>query len=197
MYLAYPNVLAPNWSQDESSPPPPKRGRYDKNSDSETDNEEVDLPYSEQEEQTRDIPESVDKFLKTSFGKSLRRETRKAMFHEFPKPNCSAVKVPPANPVLVDFMGSDFPRKRDEQLAKIQSAVTAATSPVCNLWADVLEQGLEDQSTDLIPAEVVLKTCKATVSLLGNAVSYINSQRRENIIKSLPKSRSKLASILQ
>ena len=154
----------------------------------------MDLPYSEQEEQTRDIPESVDKFLKTSFGKSLRRESRKAMFHEFPKPNCSAVKVPPADPVLVDFMGSDFPRKRDEQLAKIQSAVTAATSPVCNLWADVLEQGLEDQSTDLIPAEVVLKTCKATVSLLGNAVSYINSQRRE---KSLPKSCSKLASILQ
>ena len=121
----------------------------------------------------------------------------KAMFHEFPKPNCSVVKVPPADPVLVDFMGSDFPRKQDEQLAKIQSAVTAATSPVCNLWADVLEQGLEDQSTDLIPAKVVLKTCKATVALLENAVSYINSQRRENIIKSLPKSRSKLASILQ
>ena len=100
MYLAYPNMFASSWSQDKSSPPPPKRSRYEKNSDSETDNEEMDLPYPEQEVQTRDIPESVDKFLKTSFGKPLRRETRKAMSQEFLKPNCSAVKVPLADPVL-------------------------------------------------------------------------------------------------
>ena len=66
-----------------------------------------------------------------------------------------------------------------------------------HLWSHVIEQGLEGRSTDLISAEVVLKTCRATVSLLGNAVSYINTQRRENIIKALPKSRSNLASILQ
>ena len=38
---------------------------------------------------------------------------------------------------------------------------------------------------------------KATITLIGNATSYVSSQRRENILKSLLKSRSNLVIILQ
>ena len=38
---------------------------------------------------------------------------------------------------------------------------------------------------------------KATITLIGNATSYVSSQRRENILKSLLKSRSNLVKILQ
>ena len=42
----------------------------------------------------------------------------------------------------------------------------------------------------------MLKTIKATVSLVGNAFSNVNSQRRGNIVKALPKSWANLAKIL-
>ena len=85
-------------------------------------------------------------------------------------------------------MVTDFPKKHDEQLAKIQGSIVVSVTPVCNLWADFTKQGLRGDTTELIPADVVLKTIKATVSLVGNAFSYVNSQRRDDIVKALPKS---------
>ena len=83
--------------------------------------------------------------------------------------------------------------KHDEQLAKIQGSIV---TPVCNLWADFTELGLRGDSTELIPADVVLKTIKVTVPLVGNAFSYFSSQRRDNIVKAFPKSWANLAKIL-
>ncbi len=126
----------------------------------------------------------------------LQKTARKGFAEQFPKPSSTGTQIPTANSVLADFMGSNFPKKQDDQLAKVQAAIMGSVAPVFNLWADCVEQDVTGDSSELIPADVVLTTMKATVSLIGNAFAYVSSQRRENIIKSLPKTQTNLAKIL-
>ena len=103
----------------------------------------------------------------------LQKTARKGFAEQFPKPSSTGTQIPTANSVLADFMGSNFPKKQDDQLAKVQAAIMGSVAPVFNLWADCVEQDVTGDSSELIPADVVLTTMKATVSLIGNAFALI------------------------
>lgn len=139
----------------------------------------------------------VSDFMDTAFKKCLPRKTRKRLADEYPRPAVTAAKVPTTDSILVDFMTSDFPKKQDEQLSKIQESVIAACSPVANLWSELDAQEMKGTKSELIPADVVMGCVQATLTLIGNASNYISTLRRENIIKALPKSRENLAKILK
>ena len=64
-----------------------------------------------QEANTREVPEHVGAFLESSFMRSLNHQARKAIAEGYPKPATDAIQVPSADSVLVDLMGTDFPKK--------------------------------------------------------------------------------------
>lgn len=136
----------------------------------------------------------MEEFIKSSFYKGLSKEARTKALEQFPKP--ASVQIPSADSVLTDFMGSNFPKWYDDQLAKVQSTILASAFPVFNMWADSLDQDITGEEAAVIPADVVLKTIKSTISLVGNAFNYVSIQRRDNLIKNLPKSQANLAKIL-
>lgn len=139
----------------------------------------------------------VSEFIDVAFKKCLPRKARKDFAEEFPRPALDSAQVPTTDSILVDFMANDFPKKQDEQLSKIQASVIASCSPLANLWSELDAQEMKGAKSELIPADVVLRSIQATLTLIGNATNYISIQRRENIIKALPKSRENLAKILK
>ena len=68
-------------------------------------------------------------------------------------------------------MANDFPKKQDEQLSKIQASVIASCSPLANLWSELDAQEIKGAKSDLIPADVVLRSIQATLTLIGNATN--------------------------
>lgn len=115
----------------------------------------------------------------------------------FPRPAIDSAQVPTTDSILVDFMSNDFQKKQDEQLSKIQASVIASCSPLVNLWSELDAQEMQGDKSELIPADVVLRSIQTTLTLIGNATNYISTLRRENIIKALPRSRENLAKILK
>ena len=166
-------------------------------SDSESDDEsstfDPNAYYDTAPEET--TAKCVSEFIDIAFNKCLPRKTRRSIAEEFPRP--ASAKVPTTDSILVDFMATDFPKKQDEQLSKIQASVIASCSPIANLWSELDAQQMKGTKSELIPADVVLKSIQATLTLIGNANNYISTMRRDNIIKALPKSREHLAKILK
>lgn len=84
--------------------------------------------------------------------------------------------------IFKSALGRDRADKSDENLAKIQSAVLAACSPIANLWVHLEKQGFKGKPGELIPTEDVTKVAKDMLALLGNASSYISQVRRTQFI---------------
>ena len=84
--------------------------------------------------------------MDTAFKKCLPRKTRKRFAEEYPRPAVTAAKVPTTGSILVDFMASDFPKKQDEQLSKIQASVIAACA---NLWSELDAQEMKEPNRSL------------------------------------------------
>ena len=61
--------------------------------------------------------------MEVTFRKTLDRSAYRQLAEEFPRPTTKVALVPITDAVLKDFMGSDFLKKQDEQLAKIQASV--------------------------------------------------------------------------
>ena len=61
-----------------------------------------------------------------------------------------------ADDVLVDFLGSEFPKRTDDTLRSIQAAVLAGTILLINLWADMLCSGSLDQEEPRIRQDQIL-----------------------------------------
>ena len=173
----------------------PEESDSDSDSDEDAYSFDVDTYYNTAPDDT--TPQCVSDFMDVAFKKCLPRRTRRFLAEEYPRPGIAAAKVPTTDSVLVDFMASDFPKRQDEQLSKVQASVIAACSPVANLWSELEAQEMKGTKSELIPADVVMGCIHATLTLVGNASSYISTIRRENIIKALPKSRQNLGKILK
>ena len=179
--------------------PNAKKERYESNKGSNSEEEEsADHEYFNPEtyllSKTHDVSEDIEQFVDKSFKKVLKRAFAKVLLKISPDLPHKQFKYLQLTPFSQTSLLQIFLyKKHNEQLAKIQGSIV---TPVCNLWADFTELGLRGDSTELIPADVVLKTIKVTVPLVGNAFSYFSSQRRDNIVKAFPKSRANLAKIL-
>ena len=60
-----------------------------------------------------------------------------------------------------------------------------AASPLTNLWADLIEQGLSNDAEAAIHVSDILDTIQRSLVLLGNANSLISETRREIALESI------------
>ena len=194
IYSDYPNPQPTHMglkrmdTDDEQLLPQPKRIRLtdpeesDSDSDDDVSRFDPNAYYNTASQDT--TAKCVSEFIDVAFKKCLPRKARKDFAEEFPRPAVDSAQVPTTDSILVDFMANDFPKKQDEQLSKIQASVIA---PLANLWSELDAQEMKGAKSELIPADVVLRSIQATLTLIRNANNYISIQRRENIIKAIPK----------
>ena len=129
-------------------------------------------------------------FINVAFKKSLPRHVHRCLAEDYPHPVIASAQVPTTDPILVDFLASDFPKKQDEQLSKNSGICYCIVFSNSQPLSELDTQEMKGTKSELIPVNIVYTG--------WNAINYISTLRRENIIKkALPKSRENLAKILK
>lgn len=131
------------------------------------------------------VPRPIEKYFDKHFRRSLSKEERTAMLKRHPKPDIDAAVPPKLDSFVADFAGKKLDKARDSQLSKIQGAMLYAASPLTNLWADLIEQGLVNDPEAAIHVSDVLEIVQRSLVLLGNANSLISETRRESALESI------------
>lgn len=154
---------------------------------SESENESFDptLEREDKDDFKVKVPRTIEKYIDKHFRRSLSKEERTAMLKRHPKPDVEAALPPKLDSFVADFAGKKLDKGRDSQLAKIQGAMLYAAGPLTNLWADLIEQGLTNDSDAAIHVSDILETVQRSLVLLGNANSLISETRREIALESI------------
>jgi hypothetical protein len=154
---------------------------------SESENESFDptLEREDKDDFKVKVPRTIEKYIDKHFRRSLSKEERTAMLKKHPKPDVEAALPPKLDSFVADFAGKKLDKARDSQLAKIQGAMLYAAGPLTNLWADLIEQGLANDSDAAIHVSDILETIQRSLVLLGNANSLISETRREIALESI------------
>ena len=164
--------------------------------DSEDDSESDSVQWLETSE-VQPPPENVERFLKATFSKCLPQAKRRQLYKMYPRADIPLLHSPVADKDISNVLGRDFPIYGDQQQARIQSAVLAASGPLIGLWSDLSRQGFSGKSEELMPVKAVIEVCQQTLALIGNASCYINESRRNDIISKIKQKRPRLGSFLQ
>ena len=169
--------------------PPAKKTKVSPQSSSasESENESFDptLEREDKDDFKMKVPKTIEKYIDKHFRRSLSKEERTAMLRRHPKPDVEAALPPKLDGFVADFAGKKLDKARDSQLAKIQGAMLYAASPLTNLWADLIEQGLSNDAEAAIHVSDILDTIQRSLVLLGNANSLISETRREIALESI------------
>ena len=81
---------------------------------------------------------------------------------------------------------------QDGKWKQVQNALFCATGPLCGLWSQIHEQGIDSENGN-IPASVVLDMIQCTLVFLGNANQLLNEKRRLGLLKSIDPNLTKYA----
>ena len=103
----------------------------------------------------------------------------------YPRADIPLLHSPVADKDISNVLGRDFPIHGDQQQARIQSAVLAASGPLIGLWSDLSRQGFSGKSEELMPVKAVIEVCQQTLALIGNVSCYTNESRRNDIISKI------------
>lgn len=176
-------------SETEAFTPPPKKSKSSSQSSSasESGDESFDptLEREDKDEFKMKVPRTVEKYIDKHFRRSLSKEERTAMLKRHPKPDIEAAIPPKLDSFIADFAGKKLDKARDSQLTKIQGAMLYVASPLTNLWAELIEQGLTNDPEAAIHVSDVLEIIQRALVLLGNANSLISETRREIALESV------------
>ena len=169
--------------------PPAKRAKVSPQSSSASESEDESFdPTLETEDKDHfkvKVPKTIEKYIDKHFRRSLSKEERTAMLKRHPKPDVEAALPPKLDGFVADFAGKKLDKARDSQLAKIQGTMLYAASPLTNLWADLIEQGLSNDPEAAIHVSDILDTIQRSLVLIGNANSLISETRREIALESI------------
>ena len=102
--------------------------------------------------------------------------------------------APKVDKYISEFLGKKFPKERDTELAKVQTAILACIRPLTSAWQDLLEEGLDEDTGMTVPATDVLSVIQRTLCLIGNASEFVSQTRRSKILESIDQSWSKFGS---
>ena len=94
-----------------------------------------------------------------------------------PKPDCEATTTPEVDDFLQTFWKGKINNTQDGDLKQIQTALLNGAAPLCGLWSQLIDQGMEKES-DLVPVPVVLDMIQRTLVLLGSANNLLSEKRR-------------------
>ena len=111
------------------------------------------------------VPRPIEKYFDKHFRRSLSKEERTAMLKRHLKPDIDAAVPPKLDSFVADFAGKKLDKARDSQLSKIQGAMLYTASPLTNLWADLIEQGLANDPQAAIHVSDVLEIVQEITSL--------------------------------
>ena len=106
-----------------------------------------------------------------------------------PKPQ-TPVSSPPE--YLGVFWKGKLNLSQDGEWKQVQNALLCATGPLCGLWSQILEQGV-DSKDGSIPASAVLDMIQRTLVFLGNANHLLSKKRRLGLLKSIDPNLTKYA----
>ena len=173
-----------------------KRQESGKDSDSES---ELGIPnfdpaaIVQPKDGTRQVPKPIRKYLTKHLRHRLTKEEREALLKEHPRPELDVTTTPKVDKYMVDFLGKKLPKEHDSQLSKIQTAVLACIRPLTSAWHDLLEAGLEEDTSMKVPATEVLEIIQRSLCLIGNASEFISQARRSKILEAIEPSWGKYA----
>ena len=102
------------------------------------------------------VPTTIERYSDKHFRRSLSKEECTAMLKRHPKPDIKAAMPPKLDSFVADFTGKKVDKARDSQLAKIQGAVLYAASPLTNLLAKLIDQGLANDPEATIHVSDIL-----------------------------------------
>ena len=137
-----------------------------------------------------DIKEYLDKYMK----RCLTKEEREALFKQHPRPNLDSCLPPKVDKYMSEHLGKRFPRERDTELSKIQTAILASIRPLTLAWQHLVEAKLEDNQSMVVPATEVLTLIQQTICMIGNASEFTSQMRRAQILGEIDSSWSKFSS---
>ena len=146
--------------------------------DSEDDSESDSVQWLETSE-VQPPPENVERFLKATFSKCLPQAKRRQLYKMYPRADIPLLHSPVADKDISNVLGRDFPIHGDQQQARIQSAVLAASGRLIGQWSDLSKQGFSGKSEGLMPVKAVIEVCQQTPSC------YINESRQNDIISKI------------
>ena len=151
------------------------------------------LDREDKEEFRFEAPDRVGSYLEQHFRRSLSKEERTAMLRKHPKPDTKVMVPPKLDQFITDFAPRKVDKARDAALTKIQGNLLYAANPLANLWANLIQQGLDGDQQVVIPVSDVLDVVQRSLVLLGNANNLLSERRRELALEAVHPSLKKYA----
>ena len=92
----------------------------------------------------------------------------------------------------MQFLGKHMSKEHDSELSKIEAAILAFIWPLTSAWQHLTEEGLEEDSTMLVPgagcAGEVLSLTQCTLCLIGSASELASHMQRVKIFEAVDQS---------
>ena len=157
---ATPNRVA---GMGDSEPPPAKRRKEGDGDEPSTSGLfDLVLAGTEEDEYQFTPPKVISNYLEKHFRRSLTKKERKAMLKADPKPQTPVTSPPNVDEYLGVFWKGKLNLSQDGEWKQVQNALLCATGPLCGLWSQIHEQGLDSEDGP-IPASAVLDMIQRTL----------------------------------
>jgi len=104
-----------------------------------------------QKEGTFVVPEAIASYLDKRMKRCLSKEECEALFKDHPRPDSPSCKVPVVDKYIKEFLGKNFPKEEDSELAKIQAATLLPVCPLASAWNSLLQNGADMDPGMLVP----------------------------------------------
>ena len=131
----------------------------------------------------------VKDYLERHFCCSLTKRERKAMLKADLKPDTTVTCSPETDEFLKMFWKEKLNLK-DEEMRSVQTALLNATGPLCGLWSQIQQQGLDKEAHQV---SVVLETIQRTLVFLGNTNHLLSEKRWLGVLSSIDSKLTKYA----
>ena len=115
------------------------------------------------------------------------------MLQKHPKPDTKVMVPPKLDQFITDFAPRKVDKARNAALTKIQGNLLYAANPLANLWANLIQQGLDGDQQAVIPVSDVHDVVQRSLVLLGNANNLLSERRRELALEAVHPSLKKYA----
>ena len=108
-------------------------------------------------------PTQMEECLNKHLKRCLRKEEREALCKEHPRPDLHSCTPPNVDKYMVEFLGKRVPKEHDSELSKIQAAILVSIWPLTSAWQHLIDEGLEEDPTMLVPGEEVVSLIQRTI----------------------------------
>ena len=115
------------------------------------------------------------------------------MFRKHPKPDTKVMVSPKLDQFITDFAPKKVDKARDAALTRILGSLLYAANALANLWANLIDQGLDGDQQAMIPITEVLDVLQRSLVRLENANNLLSERRREIALDAVHPSLKKYA----